>query len=277
MKKLLTSSILLGLIAPSQATVIGIETFDTDGFIAAQTGGTGFNYDNIIGIATTTTSDWDNVGSSPSVVGGALVTNDSSAKREYNGNIEGSAGGDGPNTERAGAVRGGGIVFYSVEITRSANAVWSGISGYDFGNEKLFFGVPGSGAATDTLGIGESGVGDTLGSVSLVDGVNHTLVAVIDFDNDLAGLFLDPDGSADFWNVTDGTNSADVTRAYTSTNWNTAARLGSGGETTWDNLTIGINDPTDVGILATQPIPVPEPTSGLLGCLAMLLFLKRRR
>lgn len=275
MKKLLTSSILLGLIAPSQAAVIGIETFDTDGFIAAQTGGTGFNYDNINGVATATTSDWDNVGSSPSVVGGALVTNGSSAKREYNGNIEGSGGGDGPDTERAGAARGVGTIFYSVEITRSANAGWSGISGYDFGNEKLFFGVPGAGAATDTLGIEESGVGNTLGSVSLIDGVNHTLVAVIDFDNDLAGLFLDPDGSADFWNVTDGTNSADVTRAYTSTNWNTAARLGSGGETTWDNLTIGINDPTDVGILATQPIP--EPTSGLLGCLAMLLFLKRRR
>ena len=104
---------------------------------------------------------------------------------------------------------------------------------------------------------------------------NVTRVNAIDFDNDLAGLFLDPDGSADFWDVTDGANSADVTRAYTATNWNTAARLGSGGETTWDNLTIGINDPTDVGILATQPIP--EPTSGLLGCLAMLLFLKRRR
>lgn len=275
MTKLITFSILVGLIAPSQATVIGIETFDTDGFIAGQTGGTGFNYDNRFGRATTTTSDWDNVGSSPFVVGGALVTNGSSAKREYNGNIEGTGGGDGPNTEVAGAVRGGGIVFYSVEITRSANAVWSGISGYDFGNEKLFFGVPGAGGATDTLGIEESGVGNTLGSVSLIDGVDHTLVAVIDFDNDLAGLFLDPDGSADFWNVTDGTNSADVTRAYTSTNWNTAARLGSGGETTWDNLTIGISDPTDVGILATQPIP--EPTSGLLGCLAMYLFLKRRR
>ena len=262
-------------ISASQAVIVGVETFDTDGLIADQTGGSGFNYDNLTGTVTGTTSDWDNVGGTPSVIGGALVTDGSSAKREYNGNIEGPGGSDGPDTERAGAARGAGVVFYSVEINRSAGAFWSGISSYDFGGERIFFGVPGAGGDTDTIGIDESGVGNTLGTISLTDGQTYTLVAVLDFDNDSLGLFVDPDGSTDFWNPTDGSNNADVTRAYSATNWSTAARLGSGGEVTWDNLTIAIDDPTNVGLLASNPIP--EPATALLGGLGLAVLLRRKR
>lgn len=160
-------------------------------------------------------------------------------------------------------------------MNRSSGAVWSGVSSYDFGAERLFFGVPGGGGATDTIGISESGVGETLGVISLVDGVAYDMVAVVDFDNDLVGLFVDPDGVSDFWDPTNGTNSADVTRAYTGTNWSTAARLGSGGATTWDDLAIALNDPTDVGLLAAAPIP--EPATALFGGLALLGLLRRRR
>lgn len=267
-------SLALGTSA-THAVIVGVETFDTDGLIADQTGGSGFNYDNLNDAVTGTTSDWDNVGGTPSVAGGALITNNTSAKREYNGDLEGSGGGDGPDTERAGAARGAGLVFYSVEINRSAGASWSGISSYDFGGERIFFGVPGAGADTDTIGIDESGVGNTLGTISLNDGETYTLVAVLDFDNDALGLFVNPDGTTDFWNPTDGSNNADVTRAYTGTNWSTAARLGSGGEVTWDNLTIALDDPTDVGLLAANPIP--EPATGLLGGLGLAALLLRRR
>lgn len=259
----------------SQAVIVGTETFDTDGLIGGQTGGTGFDYDNINDTATGTTSNWNDVGGTPSVVGGALVTNNSSARREYNGPVEGAGGGDGPDTERAGAARGAGVVFYSVDLTRSANAFWSGISSYDFGSERVFFGVPGAGGATDTIGIEESGVGSTLGTVSVADDSTNTFVAIIDFDNDLLGLFLNPDSGTDFWDPTNGDNNADVTRAYTGTNWSTGARLGSGGEASWDNMVIALDDPTDVGLLATNPIP--EPATGIFGSLAALLLLRRRR
>lgn len=134
--------------------------------------------------------------------------------------------------------------------------------------------VPGGGATTDTIGIAESGVGETLGTVQLIDGRTHNMVAVVDFDNDLVGLFADPDGVTDFWDVTDGSNSADVTRAYTGTNWSTAVRFGSGGEVTWDNLTVALNDPTDVGLLASA---IPEPSTALLGGLGLLALLRRRK
>ena len=267
------------LVGVSSGVVVGVEDFSyADGSIDAQAGGSGFNYDNFDGAVTTTTSDWDITGGAPTVASGALVTDNGSAKREYNGNIEGAGSGanDGQDDhERSGAARGAGIVFYRVTMNRSSGAVWSGVSTYDFGAERVFFGVPGGGAATDTIWISEAGVGETLGFISLVDGVAHNMVAVLDFDNDLVGLFVDPDGASDFWDPTNGTNSADVTRAYTGANWSTAARLGSGGATTWDDLTIAMNDPTNVGLLAAAPIP--EPATALLGGLALLGLLRRRR
>ncbi len=88
-------------------------------------------------------------------------------------------------------------------------------------------------------------------------------------------MFVDPDGTSDFWNPADGSNNADVTRAYGATNWSTAARLGSGGEVTWDNLTIALDDPNDVGLLASNPIP--EPATALLGGLGLAILLRRKR
>ena len=273
--QLLCFATALSLVGATSGVVVGVEDFATDGLIGDQTGGTGFNYDNLNSAVTGITSDWDNTGGTPSVIGGALVTSGESAKREYNGNLEGAGTADGPDSERNGAARGSGLVFYRVSMTRSSSAVWSGISSFDFGSEKIFFGVPGGGGATDTIGIVESGVGETLGVINLTDDTAYDLVAILDFDNDLVGLFVDPDGANDFWDPTDGSNNADVTRAYTGANWSTAARLGSGGATTWDDLTIALNDPTNVGLLAAAPIP--EPATALFGCLALLGLLRRRR
>lgn len=269
----------ISLVGVSTGVIVGVEDFSyTDGSIDTQSGGSGFNYDNFDGAVTTTSSDWDVTGGAPTVVSGALVTIDSSAKREFNGNIEGvgGAGNDGQDDhERSGAARGNGIVFYSVDLTRSSSAVWSGLSAYDFGSERIFFGVTGGEAATDTIAIDAKGFGETAGSISLLDGQTYRLVAVLDFNNDALGLFVDPDPSSAFWNPTNGTNNADVTREYTGTNWSTAVRLGSGGEATWDNLTVGLNDPTNVGLLAAAPIP--EPATALFGGLALLGLLRRRR
>lgn len=260
------------------AGIIGTEDFAyADGPIAGQTGGTGFDYDNttendpFIG-HTGTTSDWTNVGGTPQVQSGALTTDGSnSAKREYNGPTEGVTGTD----ERYGAINQDGsrdahIVFYAVDMTRAAgNSAWGGMSSYDFGAERIFFGVPGGEAGTDRIGIQESGVGTDYGSIYLTDGQTYRMVAVLDFDNDLLGLFVDPDGS-DYWDPATGANTADVTRGYTNTNWSTAVRLGSGSLVTWDNLVVA-TAPEDVGLL-------PEPaTLALLAVGGLGLALKRRR
>lgn len=253
-------SLALLVAAPiASAAVIGVDDFSyPDGSVVGQAGGSGFDYDMVAGTHTGVTSTWESVFNDPQVSGGTLVTSDSGVQRKYNGADEAN-----------GALRGNGVVFYLFSMARSAAAAWGGASSYDFGAERIFFGIPGGGAGTDTIGIDESGVGTTLGSINLVDGQSYTMIAVLDFDNDLLGLFVDPDGN-DFWNTADGSNSADVTRAYGGTNWSTSVRLASGGGVTWDNLTVATH-PTEVGLA------IPEASVGLLGGVAWLLLLRRRR
>lgn len=224
--------------------------FGTDGFsypdaspIAGQTGGTGFNYDNFDKAVTTTTSDWDSVFGAPTVVVGKLVTANSGAKREYNGDIEGAgnAGNDGQdNHERSGAVRGQGRVFYRFDLTRVSGGSWSGASSYDFTTERVFFGVPAT--ANPASGNLEYGVEVTTTGTRYFSGIaaggtTRTLVSVLDFDRDFIGLWVDPDAE-DFYNDATGANSCDAGGAYTAGNWSTAVRLASGGECQWDNLAV---------------------------------------
>ncbi|MBT3200699.1 MAG: hypothetical protein HN350_12375, partial [Phycisphaerales bacterium] len=168
-KIILSVVTLLSINMCASATLIGHDGFDTAGTIAGQTGGAGFGWDNLNDVMTTTISDWDNTGGTPSVVAGQLITHGSSAKREYNGVLEGPGTNDAPNTERAGAFRGNGTVYYSVQMTRTTGADWSGLSGYDFGSEKVFFGVPGGQGAAKVFGVQVSGGGaKSLSTMSVV-------------------------------------------------------------------------------------------------------------
>lgn len=221
------------------ADVVGIEEFDyPDGTIEALTGGVGWDYDRSTEFDDNgvepgpdgDASDWDVLEGSASVVAGALVTSDSSAKREYNGLSEGATP---ASEERDGAFRGVGVIYYRVDMTRSSDATWSGISGYDFGGERIYFGVSSENAGTGLVSIQETGVGGVNGTTVLADNQTYRLIAKIDFDNDLLSMWVDPDISLD-----ESSNPPEVTRAYTGTNWNTAVRCGSGGEVTWDNLAV---------------------------------------
>ena len=112
--------LLVSLTAASSAISIGVDSFEEDGPIAGRSGGSGFDYDLFDGTVTTTPSDWDNVVGTPSVTGGSLITLESSAKREYNGDIEakGDMTNDGQDDhERSGALRGEGVVFYKFDTT----------------------------------------------------------------------------------------------------------------------------------------------------------------
>src|SRR5688500_10134202 len=77
------------------ATEFGVEEFAyaDNSAIAGKNGGSGFNYDTFDKAVTTTTSDWDNAFGAPTVASGKLVTDNSGAKREYNGDIEGAGTG----------------------------------------------------------------------------------------------------------------------------------------------------------------------------------------
>jgi glucose/arabinose dehydrogenase len=227
--------------------------------VAGRNGGTGFNHDLFDNAVTTTPSDWDSVFGTATTNGGQLLTNNSGAKREYNGDIEGAgnAANDGQdNHERSGAIRAAGRVFYRFTITRAAGTTWSGASSYDFGTERLFFGVPSANGPSGGLEFGcqISGGGGVYFSGIPADTATHTLIAVLDFDHDFIGLWVDPDGS-DFYNETTGSNSCNAGGPYVGTNWSTAVRLAasSGGTTTWDDLDVvtkwtdfGYIDPNDI-------------------------------
>lgn len=258
---LIVGGSLLLLASSAGATIIGKDSFDyPDGDIGGQAGGVGWTYELTDEAAAppSAPSNWNVTSGTPTVVGGALVTTGAGARREYNGLTEGVNG----SNEREGALRGVGKVYYGVRMTRDANVDWGGVSGYDFGDERIFFGVPGAQGADKVFGIEESGVSRTLGTVPVVPGQSYYLVAMIDFDNDLLALWVDP--------TPDDELNPDVTRPYAGTNWNTAVRLASGGSgsTIWDDLTVA----------TTFAEAVPEPSSlALFGGLTTLLTLRRRR
>ena len=251
--KLLLPALLAASACPVSAQLIGTENFTyANGPIANQTGGTGFNYDNFDKAVTAFPSDWDNAFGAPAVATNALTTSNSGAKREYNGTVEGAGGGanDGQdNHERSGAVRGTGRVFYRFTITRGAGTTWSGASSYDFGTERVFFGVPGAtNPASGVFEFGVSGNGANYYTGVPADNATHTIVTVLDFTNNFIGLWLDPT-AADYYDPLDGSNSTDAGGIYTPDNWSTAVRLASsaGGTTTWDNLSVAL-DPVNVGL-----------------------------
>lgn len=234
-------------VAPLHGQLVGTETFTyADGNIANLNGGTGFDFNNITDVHTGTVSDWDVTAGTPVIVGNALVTNGGGARREHNGPIEGAGGGDGDETERAGAVRGNGRVFYRFTMTRGAGTSWAGASSYDFGTERTFFGTPGGNGVSGQVEFGCSGNGNTYRTGVPADNATHTYIGVLDFDHNKIAIWVDPSPS-DYYDPTDGSNSADASGVYTPDNWSTAVRLASSASTTWDDLSVAL-DPVSVGL-----------------------------
>lgn len=229
--------------AQGDLALIGTDDFTyEDGDISNKTGGTSFDFDNspfnnsFIG-HTGTVSDWDVVSGTATVAGGKLVTQDSGAKREFNGPGEDVVvNGD----EYIGAVRADSdakAVYLRADITRAAGADWSGMSIYDFGAERVFFGVPNENGPSGSreFGIVHSGVGVTFGSgVPAIPaaGQTYTIVGKLDYANQLLSLWVNPDLTK-----TEAENTPYTTRVLTATNWSTGFRLASGGTgaVTWDN------------------------------------------
>ena len=78
---------MLALTTSASAVIFGVDAFDyPDGALAGQTGGSFWDRPNAAFFSPTgVPSNWDDVSGAPAVFLGRLVTNSSSAKREYNG------------------------------------------------------------------------------------------------------------------------------------------------------------------------------------------------
>ncbi len=265
-----TTLVLAGLAiaaAPLPAAVIATENFDyANGPVAGQTGGTGWNneFTDEAGAPPQAPSDWDDLWGNPGVVGNALVTNGGGAKREFGGAGEGVGF---PSNEREGAFRGTGSFFVSMSyrvdtLFGAGSNQWGGLSSYDFGEERLFWGMPGQSSETRYFGLEISGVATSFSSIPIATNTTYNLVAMLDFDNDLVALWVNPDGA-------DTATSYDVSLPYTNSNWSTAVRFASegGANTTWD----------DVRIATTFAEAVPEPAATLLAGLGLLGLARRRR
>ncbi len=239
------------LIQSASAAVIGTDSFDyPDGTINGQTGGAGWNVSG-------GTADWSGSGS---VVSGTFVIGGgNNGFREY--------GGD----EGASAIPGTGQAFFRIQVTTGVDQPdYFGLSSFDFGNERVFFGR----TYQNNFGIDVSGSGAFPTGTLPAPNTTYTITGVIDFTNDKVAFFLDPDGS-DFYNASNGTNSADVETAYTSNNFSSRIRLQGGdgppGSTVaWDNLTVG----TEAGDVL---LAVPEPSSALLLAGSLGVLMRRRR
>jgi hypothetical protein len=251
----------------SQAAVIATESFNyTDGSVVGQTGGTGWNYERTDepGAPAQVASNWNNVFGSHQILSGALVTNNGGVLREFGGITEGTGA---TSNEREGAFRASGTMFFSTSITVGAMSPegqnqWAGVSSYDFGTERIFFGMPGQTGATRYFGIAAPGFGaDTISTIPVIAGTTYTIVGMLDFDNDLLALWVNPDGG-------DTTASYDVSMAYNGGNWSSALRFASGTEVTWDDVAVGTS---------FSDVVVPEPSVSLLAFGSAGLFVFRRR
>jgi len=235
-KLLLLSAAILTSVPVAQAELVGIETFSyPDGTIIGQTGGFYWDWTQNTDSPkhSGTVSDWDSVPSvgDATISGNTLITRRSGAEREFNGPGEGF-----PDTsdEGDGAFRGSDSVFFSTTMTREAGATWSGISSSDFGTERLYFGVPiRLNNGRREFGIVVDGI-YTFSGMEAVDGETYTLVAKIDYGNELLSLWVNP------LNAIEELSTPDLTVPYFGTHWCTAIRVYSGGtgDTRWNNLVV---------------------------------------
>ena len=218
----------------ARAQLVGYEPFDYKGPILDASGGVFWDSLNSSTYRhhTGTSSDWDSEPGLPGVSicsGGTLYTEDSGLIREYGGNdLTG---------ETQGAVNQANFdkkVYYRITMTRYSGTTWCMLSSFDFGTERLQFGLyPGRSVfgIYDLAGfppIAESGVTVNVGET-------YTLVAKIDFAADVVSLYVNPN-----LNGTEASSTPVATGTYTGTHWSTAVRVASGGAgvTAWDDLTV---------------------------------------
>lgn len=185
--------------------LIGAEFFDyVDTYIWSQNGGEFFDMDNNVNndayVGHTCARDaWYDFGSSASVVNQALVTSSGSqGVRNFNG---AATGGTAVGLFSSDPATGSSVsnLYFKVDAVMN-NDSYAGLSFYNGGSERLFFGRFGDTGfwgigGDDTGGAGEAVTGPTPGQL-------YTMVGKIDLVNKRAWLWVDPTiTSPEFSNV----------------------------------------------------------------------------
>lgn len=272
MKHLLTPvSVACGLLAlPCGAALIATENFEyPDGSVVGRSGGTGWTYGNDPG---QDPSAWTAPFGTPTIASEALVTGGagSGALRNFGSN------------GTASSFSGSDVLYFSATMTTTglpeSGGRWGGISIFEGGTERLFFGMPNQNPANaDTpryFGFEIHGGGgitlltptvDTPTVPTVVNDVTYTIVGMVDFGNDIIGLWINPDAS--------DAGSPDLSVPYTGNTPITAIRFASGGgastTTAWDDVRIGTT--------FADVVTVPEPSVTLTALFAAGFLVGRRR
>jgi len=242
---------LLALASSASAVIFGVDAFDyPDGPVAGQTGGVSWDRTNAQFFSPSGgPSNWDDVSNAPTVLLGRLVTNNSSAKREYKG-----------SPEADGAVNDGTFakaVYYRTTVTTGPTLPdFFGMSSYDFGTERIFFGKR-FGAPNFALINSITGAFND-SSIPVQPNTTYVLVTRVDYAADTIRLYVNPDLTAA------EPASASASLPWTHTEWSTAVRLASGNAgspVTWDDITVA----TSWSDLALVVNSAPDVDHGALG------------
>lgn len=224
---------LLALVSPKiHAQLIGYEPFDYTSTIVDADGGSFWDFRNqITGQHTGNASDWDlapGFAGATTCSGGQLFTGDSGISREYGGTTV-TAQGEGAITDSAARRK----VYYRITMTRGTSTTWCGVSSFDLGVERVFFGLfPGQ--TNFAIYDQNTLLPIVVSTVPVNVGVAYTLVAKLDYDANIVSLYVNPDIDG-----TEASNTPVATATYTGPQRSTAIRVASGGSglAQWDDLT----------------------------------------
>ena len=249
------ATVLCAWCVPGRAEIIGYESFDyTDAeSLTGADGGSFWDFRNAASARhSTKASAWS---VAPGFSGGTMLVNTGVLFTSNYGVVR-TYGGPDTAGENAGAVNNDSDakkVYYRFTMTRGAGTNWCGVSSFDFGTERLFFGVFPDGTNQFSIYDQNTGTLMDLSTRVCATGVTYTLVAKVDYGADRVSLFVNPDLDAvepatktTIFNPT----SLVATAAFTGTNWSTGLRLGSDGLTSWDDLTVA----TTWQSLSTYPV-----------------------
>jgi hypothetical protein len=238
--------------------IVGSDSFEyADGPIAGQSGGYGWDYQGEGNPQGTSPTSWIHYAGTTDVAGGRLVLQDSgdgwiAAKRDFSSDTWGT-----------GAFQNTGIVYFAATLIIDQTQGWLGISAQDGDSERVKFGMPWTGGSMSYLGINQENSGVyVLSDVMATIGVPYRIVGVLDYDNNAARMWIDPD-SGDYDTAWDHTSADVVFNNLDMWNWVNGVRIGSGAGTTWDDVIIATTFPETFipGSLADRAHD-PEPAAG---------------
>lgn len=218
---------LLAFAGSAAAEVIGTDQFTyPNGNLAGRNGGLDFDFRSGAIGHDGTPSAWKNLSGAPQISGLKLLTSNNSATRAYNGTREAS-----------GAIKPRSlsqVVYYAATLTTGATLPdFFGLSSYDSGTERVFFGKPYGRA---NFGIeDEPGLGNFDANITVQPNNTYTLVARLDFRAQTVRLYVNPDVAAPEPAMADA--EGEYTRHFPSTSVRVASGF-TGSAITWSSVTV---------------------------------------